>query len=181
MKSLLVEAFTRFAMLRAVLLAMMGAVTWLFPEFLLDGMVYVLTGYAMLNGVLGISDYFQYKSKRPKVMNEFKLTVNGLFIAFSTISVVYYRYLVSILPVFLGGFMMVESIVYFVIAVSHNTKARLFLTFLAVLIMIGGIAAAIFTFGFGGIRTLSQIFGTLLLLSCAYEWLIYIVHRRSRC
>lgn len=179
MKSLLFNKFAKFAMLRAVLLAILGIVTFLFPEFLLGGMVYVVAGYAIVNGAFGVTDFFQHKNESPKTVNYETIVIACLLIILGIISVVYYRHLVSILPVFLGGFMMVESIVYFANALFSDTKAKPFLILLAVFIMIGGIASNIFTFGFGGIRTLSQIFGTLLLLSCVYELFIYIVQRRT--
>ncbi|GEM_PF-2809702 len=179
LKALLFEKFARFAMLRAALLAIMGIVTFLFPEFLLIGMVYAVAGYVILNGALGITDYFRHKNESQKTVHYVNIAVACLLIIFGILSVVYYRYLVSILPVFLGGLMMVESIVYFINALFPHTKAKPFLILLTVFIMIGGIASNVFTFGFGGIQTLSQIFGTLLLLSCGYELFIYIVHRRA--
>lgn len=179
MNSLLLKKFTKFAILRAVLLAIIGTVTFMFPKFLLDGMVYVVTGYVILNGVLIIIDYPQHKNETPKAFNFINVSTACLLIIFGILSIVYYRYLVDILPVFLGGAMMIESIVYFVNALFSDRKAKPFLIILAVLIMIGGIVSNIFTFGFGGIQTLSQIFGTLLFLSCTYELFIYVVHRRA--
>ncbi len=58
MKPLLYEKFTKYEMLRTVLLGIMGIVTFLFPDFLLSGMVYVISGYMVLNGALSIADFF---------------------------------------------------------------------------------------------------------------------------
>ncbi len=179
LKSLLVEKFAKYAVFRAALLAIMGIVTFLLPEFLLSGMVYVIAGYMILNGALGITDYFLRKNENGKTASFVNIAVACLLIVFGVLSVVYYRYVVGILPVFLGGLMMIESMVYFVIALFTSAKIKPLLIFLAVFIMIGGITSNIFTFGFGSIRTLSHIFGTLLLLSCAYELFVYIVHRKT--
>jgi len=178
LKTLLFEIFARFAMFRATLLAIMGIVTFFFPEFLLNKMVFVIAGYAILNGALGITDYFRHKNESQKTVHYVNIALACLLIILGTLSAVYYRYLVSILPVFLGGLMMAESIIYFVNALFSYTKAKPFLFLITVFIMIGGIASNVFTFGFGGIQTLSQIFGTLLLLSCVYELFIHIVHQR---
>jgi uncharacterized membrane protein HdeD (DUF308 family) len=166
-------------MLRAVLLGIVGIATFLFPEFLLNGMVYVIAMYAILNGALSIADYFLHGRDDKKATSYVNIAIACLLIVFGNLSVIYYRYLVSILPVLLGGLMMIESIVYFVIALCPVTKTKLLLIILAVFIMIGGIVANIFTFGFGGVLTLSQIFGTLLLLSCVYELVVCLINRKA--
>ena len=176
---LLSEKFARYSILRAAILFAIGAVTFLFPEFLLHGMVYVIAAYAILNGALGIADYFLGKKSSPGAAGYVSFVAACLLILFGILSVVYFRYLVSILPVFLGVLMMIESIVYFVIALYMNKGTKPVLIILAVSIMIGGIVANIFTFGFGGVTTLSHIFGTLLLLSCAYELTVYLTRRKA--
>lgn len=175
----LFEKFTRYSIFRAAILCVMGIVTFFFPEFLLSGMVYVIAGYAILNGILSIADYFLREKAAPKAINYVSLIFACLLIIFGILSIAYFRYLVSLLPVFLGVLMMIESIVYFVIALYEVTRTKPILIVLAVFIMIGGIVANIFTFGFGGVLTLSHIFGTLLLLSCAYELIVYLIHRKT--
>lgn len=175
----LFEIFTRYSIFRMAILFLMGAVTFLFPEFLLTGMVYVIAGYAILNGVLSIVHYFRREKAVPKAITCVNLIFACLLIVFGTLSIVYFRYLVSILPIFLGVLMMIESIVYFVIALYAFKWTKPLLIILAVFIMIGSIVANIFTFGFGSVLTLSQIFGALLLLSGAYELIVYLKHRKA--
>jgi uncharacterized membrane protein HdeD (DUF308 family) len=157
----------------------MGIVTFFFPEFLLSGMVYVIAGYAILNGTLSIADHFLNEEVASKAINYGNLIFACLFIIFGILSIVYFRYLVSILPVFLGVLIVIKGFVYFMIALHANTSTKPILIILAVSIMIGGIVANIFTFGFGGVLTLSHIFGTLLMLSCAYELIFYLIHRKT--
>lgn len=177
--NLLFEKFTRYSILRAAILCVMGIVTFFSPEFLLSGMVYVIAGYAILNGALSVANYLLHEKVAHKAINCVSLIAACLLIIFGILSIVYFRYLVSILPVFLGVLMMIESIIYFVIALCAVTRTKPILIILAVFIMIGGIAVNIFTFGFGDVLALSQIFGTLLLLSCAYELIVYLIHQKA--
>jgi hypothetical protein len=75
--------------------------------------------------------------------------------------------------------MIAESIVYFVTALCTKAAIRPLLIVLAVIIFIGGAACVIYTFGFGGLLTLSQIFGVLLLLSCVYELAVCLSRRKA--
>lgn len=172
--NLLFEKFAKYSAIRMAILFAMGVVTLLFPELLLLGMVYVIAWYTILCGVLSVADYFL---PAPKAVNYVSLIFACLLIVFGVLSIVYFRYLVSLLPVFLGVIMMIESIVYLLIARCAVTKIKSALFFIAVFIMIGSIVTNIFTFGFGGVLTLSHIFGTLLMLSCVYERLVYLTHR----
>lgn len=179
LKSLLFEKFIKYAMLRAAFLGIMGIITFLFPEFLLNGMVYVIGGYVILNGALSIVGAVIHGRNDNKTTSYVNIVISCLLIICGMLSIVYHRYLISILPVFLGSLMMIEGIVYFIIALRLVTKTKLLLIFISVFIMIGGIASNIFTFGFGGLPILSQIFGTLLLLSCLYELIAYLVYRKT--
>ena len=53
----------KHANLRAILLGIMGAVSFLFPDFLISGMVYVIAAYAILNGLLGVMDFISNKGE----------------------------------------------------------------------------------------------------------------------
>ena len=107
--------FIKYAMVRAALLLVMGVLTLRFPQFLLRAIVYVLAGYAILNGVLSVVDYFGNRDDSPLYLD---FVTGFLSIALGVVTAVFFHHFVSILPVFLGVLMMLEGIVYFVNAMS---------------------------------------------------------------
>jgi uncharacterized membrane protein HdeD (DUF308 family) len=165
-------------MLRATILGLMGVVTLLFPESLLSGMIYVIAGYALLNGALSVASFVADKNETKTPVNYLNLAGAALMIILGLFSIVYYRYLVRTLPVFFGALTMLEGAVYFVASLGARTKLKAVLILFAILIAIGGIILIIFTFGFGGLQTLSRIFGGLLLISCVYELIAYQAYRK---
>lgn len=173
MSLLLYDRFVRYSMLRAALLGIMGVVTLLFPEFLINAFVYVIAGYVILNGALSVFDYIL--SEKASI-NYFNLILCCLLAVSGIPMIVYFRYLVGILPVFLGGLAMIESVVYFVIAMCTQKIKRKILIALAVLILTGGSVVVLITFG--SLPTLSRVFGGVLLLSCVYELIACLIHRK---
>lgn len=174
---LLYEKFTKHAILRAVLLGVMGVATFFFPEFLLSGMVYVIAGYVILNSALSVVNYFIREKASKASINYLNLIIGCLLIIFGILTIIYFRRLVSILPVFLGVLMMIEGAAYFVIAMCASKIKRRILIALAVFILIGGGVVVLTTFG--SLMTLSQVFGVFLLLSCVYELVAYLIHGKA--
>lgn len=172
------EKIAKSAIFRVLLLGVMGAITFLFPKFLEKDVVYVIAGYAILNGVLGIIDFVQKKGEEEKIIYYLNVFVAGLSITGGIICIIYCRYLASIQPVFLGVLLVIEGIVYFVAALCVKSKLKVLLVFIALLVAFGGVTLMLFTFGFGGLMTLSKMFGSLLFLSCINELLIYSVYKK---
>ncbi len=52
------ENVSKYAIFRAAILCIMSIATFVFPDFLLNGMVHVIAGYMVLNGALYIVDLF---------------------------------------------------------------------------------------------------------------------------
>lgn len=173
------ENVSKYAIFRAAILCIMSIATFIFPDFLLNGMVYVIAGYMVLNGALCIADCFTHNKEAKTPINYVSFVLACLLIVLGIFFIAYYRYIVSILPVFLGALMIAESIVCFVTALCTKAVIRPLLIVLAVIIFIGGAASVIYTLGFGGLPTLSQIFGVLLLLSCIYELAVYLSRRKA--
>ena len=103
----------------------------------------------------------------------------GLAIVCGILCVVYYRYLASAQPVFYGALLVIEGIVHFVAAVCAKSKLKAISIILSLLLAFGGCSLIVFTFGFGGLPTLSKMFGGLLLFSCMSELLIYLMHKMN--
>lgn len=165
--------------LRAVLLGAMGLVTLLFPEFLKSSIIYAVAAYSILNGALGILDFLSGRGREEKHIAYLNLFVAAAAILFGILSMVYFRYLISILPVFSGALLLIESVIYFIAALCADSKLKALLVILSLLVAGGGATLVIFTFGFGGLQTLAKIFSGLLFLSCVIELLLGLIYRNK--
>ena len=169
----------KYANLRAVLLGIMGVLSFLFPEFLTSGMVYVIAAYVILNGLLGVMDFISNKGGEDKSIVYLNLIAAGLAVICGVSCIVYFRYLVNLLPVFLGTLLIIEGLVHLVAAVCSKTRFRSLLIVIALVIAFGGAATILFSFGFGGLLMLSRLFGNVLLLSSVSELLIHLIYKKD--
>lgn len=185
---LLYERFAKFALPRAVFWGIMGIILFALPKFLLDSMFYTIVGYMLVDGIWRIVNFVRESTLTSHVHNKktvlplrFFSLVAAIFLIVAVIhSIVFRHLLIQVTPVYLGGLLMLESIIYFVIALCAN-KFRGLLVVLSVIIFLGGAAVLIFTFGFGidGILGLAKVSGTTLLLACFYELVAYLIYRRN--
>ena len=169
----------RGSLLRAALLCVMGVAVLLFPDFLKGGILYAIAAYAILNGTLGIVDFAVGKDSKGMCLSYLNVITAGLAIVCGILCVVYFRYIVSVQPVFFGVLLVIESIVHFVAALCAKSMLKVLSIIISILLAFGGCALVVFTFGFGGLPTLSKMFGGLLLLSCISELLIYLMYKLS--
>lgn len=168
----------KYAMLRGGILAVIAAITFLYPSFLTDGMVYVIAAYSVLNGILGSMRYIGIKGNEEKRSFNLHLFLSSVSILFGILCIIYFRYAVGILPVFLGMLLIVESVVHFIAVLNVKSKLKPVMILLSISAVVGGIALIIFTFGFGDMKALSQIFGSLLILSCIEEFLLHLHYQQ---
>lgn len=169
----------RWSGLRAALLGAMGLVTLLFPEFLQGSIIYAVAAYAILNGALGILDFLSGRGREEKHIAYLNLFITAAAILFGILSIVYFRYLISIMPVFSGALLLIESVVYFIAALCAESRLKVLLVILSLLVAGGGATLVIFTFGFGGLEPFAKIFSSLLFLSCVIEVLLGLIYRNK--
>lgn len=167
----------RGAAIRAAFLGIMGIVVLMFPDFLAGGIIYAIATYAILNGALGVLNFAMNRNGEEKPLSYFNVIVAGLAIVCGILCVVYFRYLASVQPIFFGVLLVIEGVAHFVAAVCAKSKLKALSIIFSLLLAFGGCALIIFTFGFGGLATLSKMFGGLLLFSCVSELLIYLMNR----
>ena len=170
------KKIARWSGLRAALLGAMGLVTLLFPEFLQGSIIYAVAAYALLNGAL---DFLSGRDREEKHIAYLNLFITAAAILFGILSIVYFRYLISIMPVFLGVLLLIESVVYFIAALCAESRLKALLVILSLLVAGGGMALVIFTFGFGGLEPFAKIFSGLLFLSCVIELLLGLIYRNK--
>lgn len=172
------KKMARWSGLRAALLGTIGLATLLFPEFLQGGVIYAVSAYALLNGTLGIADFLSGGRKEHMAYGSLFAAIAAIL--FSVLSVVYVRYLMSILPVFLGALLLAEGVIYFMAALCAKSRWKALLVMLSLLVAGGGTTLMIFTFGFGGLQPLAKMLSTLLFLSCVIEVLIGRIYRHTK-
>lgn len=170
----------RWSVFRAALLGVMGIATLLSPEFLKGGIIYAVAAYIILNGAMGIIDFISGRGKEEKHIAYLNLLGAAAAILFGILGIVYFRYLISILPVLLGALLLIESGVYFIAALCAECKLKALLIILSLLVAAGGVILVVFTFGFGGLLPLAKIFSTLLFLSCVIELLIGLIYKNTK-
>ena len=173
------KKIARWSGLRAALLGAMGLVTLLFPEFLQGSIIYAVAAYAILNGALGILDFLSGRGREEKHIAYLNLFITAAAILFGILSIVYFRYLISIMPVFSGVLLLIESVVYFIAALCAESRLKALLVILSLLVAGGGMALVIFTFGFGGLEPFAKIFSGLLFLSCVIELLLGLIYSKT--
>lgn len=169
----------RGAVIRAALLGVLGVAVILFPDFLTGGIIYAIAAYAILNGVLGVHNCAVNRNGEEKPLSYLNASVAVLAIVCGVLCIVYFRYLASAQPVFFGMLLVIEGVVHFVAAVCAKSKLKALSIIFSLLLAFGGCALVVFTFGFGGLPTLSKMFGGLLLFSCISELLIYLMHKMN--
>lgn len=163
------------SVLRAVLLAMLGIVAFLFPDFLDRGMIYAVAAYAIFNGAIGIvNSFLRGEQQRIAYLN---IGLAVFAVIGGILSIVYFRYLSSIQPVFYGALLAIESIVYFAAVLKVKNKIKPIFIVVTLLVLCGGVALTLYSFGFGGLPGLSKMFGGLLLLSSVGELLIHLMEK----
>ncbi|SNS87778.1 Short repeat of unknown function [Anaerovirgula multivorans] len=188
-KSLLFDKFAKFAMLRAAFWGSMGIILFALPDFLLDGMFYAIVGYMLVDGIWRIVDFVResaanhiHEKKAGSLLRYFSLVIAVLLIVVVIHSIIFRHLLIQVTPVYLGGLLLLEGILYFVIALCANTfMQRGLLVALSGITFLGGAAVLVFTFGFGigGIPGLTKVSGAALLLACLYELVAYLVYRKN--
>lgn len=160
--------------MRALLLGAMGVITSVYPTFLLQAMTYVLAGYLLFNGLLCVIG--SLNGRRSSAAPPF-LIIGCPLLIFGVLSVSCFRYLVSILPVFLGLLVLAEGIVYLAVSICTESRYRTLPIVISLIIIAGGPVVILITFG--GLLTLSRIFAILLLLSCIFELTVWLVTHRN--
>lgn len=189
MSFILFERFTKLSLLRAVFWLIMGISLLLMPDFLLGGLFYVLIGYLIVNALLHIFFFARettagdtQDSKAALASRYISLVIAVLFVIISAHFIIYREWLNEFTPVFLGGLLMLEGILYFVIALCAVTTLQKFLlVILSGTTFLQAALAIAFTFGFGvgGVTGMTTVLGIALLLAFLYEIAAFSIARRN--
>lgn len=192
MNLVLFERFAKLSLVRAAFWLVMGVSLLIMPEldFLLNGMFYVLTGYFLVNAVLRIFFFVReattennQNNRANSVCRYISLAIAILYIIAAIHFIIYREWLNEFTPAFLGGLLMLEGILYFVIALCSNTVLQKFLlVVLSITTFLGAVVTIGFTFGFGigDVRGTMIVLGIALLLAFLYEITAFFVYRKNK-
>ena len=120
MARILAEGFAKRANLRAVLLGTMGIIALLFSDFLQSGMIRAFAVYMILNGCLGVRDWFAGGTDKKAVCG----LMTAAAIICGILCIAYHHYLTTMQPVFYGAVLMVEGSICFVTATATKGLNR---------------------------------------------------------
>lgn len=190
MSFILFARFTKLSLLRAVFWLVMGISLLLMPDFLLGGLFYVLIGYLLINAFFRIvfftcettAEYLQ-NNKGALASRYAGLMIAVLFLIVAVHFIIYREWLNEFTPVFLGGLLILEGMLYFVIALcAATTLQKLLLVILSGATFLQAIIAIAFTFGFGigGLTGMTKVLGIALLLAFLYEIAAFCANRRNQ-
>ncbi|WMJ86993.1 hypothetical protein [Anaerocolumna sp. MB42-C2] len=189
MYSLLFKNLTKYALFRASFWGVLGMILLTLPDFYLNGMFYMIVGYMLTVGIWRIVGFARecavnhIKDKKMcSPLRYFSLLVAVLLIVVVIQSIIFRHLMIRVTPVYLGGLLLLESILYFIIALCANTfMQRGLLVAFSGIVFLGGAAVLAFTFGFGigGIMGLTKVSCAALLFACLYELTAYLVYRKN--
>ena len=188
----LFERFTKLSLVRAAFWLVMGISLLIMPklEFLLNGLFYMLIGYLFVNAILRTIFFARERTTVNKHNNASKsvipyisLGIAILFVIAAVHLIIFREWLNEFTPVFLGGLLMLEGILYFVIALCAVTSLqKSLLIIISGAVFLGAAIAIAFTFGFGvgGVTVMTRILGIALLLAFLYEISAFYTYRRNK-
>ncbi|HCC34343.1 MAG TPA: hypothetical protein DEQ02_01410 [Ruminococcaceae bacterium] len=166
------------AIIRAGLLFLICIAAFAFPDFMTNGMVYVISGYLILNCALSVVEFSVRKREGATSANYVSLVFACCLAGLGLLALCYYRYVLGLIPLFLGVVITAMGAAYLAAAAGMRTNGKPLVIVLAVFIAIGGAVLALCTFadalGFDALSILAQIFGLLTLLSAICEVAIYV-------
>ncbi|WP_018751223.1 hypothetical protein [Paenibacillus sanguinis] len=180
LRTLLFESYAKYALLRAAYWGVMGILLFAVPSFLFMGMFYAIIGYMLVDGILHVVNFYKKKTGSP--LRYVSLVIAVLLMAVVIHSIVFRHLLIELTPVYLGGLLLLESLLYAGITLcAHPYRKRALLGALSGMVLLSGAAVLVFTFGFGvgGISGLAKVSGAALLLVCLYEGTAYFVYRKN--
>lgn len=192
MRFTLFERFTKLSPVRAVFWLVMGASLFIKPEldFLLNGLFYALTGYLLVNAVLRIIFFIRETIRKSDQKRAAVLVVRCgsiaialTFIVAAIHLIIFREWLHEFTPALLGGLLMLEGVLYFVIALCAITALQKFLlVILSGAVCLTAIISIGFTFGFGvnGVTGMIIVLGIALLSASLYEIAAFLVDCKNR-
>lgn len=179
MRFVLFDRFTRLSFIRAAFWLLMGLCLLSIQNFLLGGSFYLLIGYLLINAVLRIILFIRETTTKHEQRNTativfryISLMLAVLLIITAVHLIIFRDWLNEFTPVFLGALLMLEGILYFMIALCAATALQKFLLILlSTAAFFDAVTGIIFTFGFGigGVYGITMVLGITLLCAFLYE------------
>lgn len=166
----LFNTFARYTLLRFVFYLLLGLAMLFMPAAIITAIVYIIGGYLVVMGLVNIAMYFMHKSD-----SSFELVGGILLAVIGVLLFVFTRQVASILPIFIGVFLVLAGIFQLVQGLDSKRvlgKFNWLQIVLGILVIVGGVIGIINPFD--TLVVLFQLFGALLLIMAVNELLAYI-------
>ncbi len=171
-------SLSRFALLRSFVYILAGILMVLFPQIIMNFIVYVFAAYLALLGIINLISYFRFRSSGLGAFNlvsgVFLITLGILMVAFSTA-------IISILPIFLGLLLVLAGAFNLSQSLHYNRtmgSPNALLIVLNILIIVGGVLVIVNPFSSAVL--LFQIFGGITLALGVGELFAFFFYRRAK-
>ena len=170
------DKFQRYILLRAVVYIAFGIFAVIEPEMLFQSIVYVVSIYLAILGILGIFSGFRAKKETDTYGGSF---ISGIFLIIAAAIILFFApAIASIFPFFLGILIVINAVYQLINAVNaKNAGASGFgwIIFSLILAVLGIIL--IFN-PFSSLLVLFQIFGGILILMAISEVIAYFKFKK---
>lgn len=169
------DAIAKYALIRAIIYILFGALLLAMPQAVMKAIVYVLAGYLIVLGLLAI---FSFARGRPVWLFGAGFAVGLVLIVFGILMIVFQRQLLSIVPILFGLLLVVGGA--FVVALGINAgrfigKSNWWLIILGALVVIG---ALVIVFNpFDSLMVLARIYGVIVIALGVAQAAIYFIYK----
>ncbi|MGD9559418.1 MAG: HdeD family acid-resistance protein [Oscillospiraceae bacterium] len=171
----LFDVLSRHALVRAVLDILLGLAMLIFPQPVIQAIVYLLAAYAAVVGIIGIVQYI-----RNRQQGVYELVVGILLVILAALMVAFTRPLVSVLPFFIGALLVIAGAFQAGQAIQARRvwgRVNVLQLVLGVLVIAGGVVGIVNPFA--SLVFLFRVFGGVILVMGVNELLIAIAAKRA--
>lgn len=174
--NLFIENFRRYALIRAVLYIVFGALALLNPGSLFRWLVIIISAYIAFLGILDLIAAFRLKKHTQTLGPEF--TKGWLLILLAAIIFFFAKGIMGLLPFFLGLTIVVNGIYQLVNAINGRQIGISGMGWILYSIFIMIVGIVLLFNPFGSLLVLFQIFGAVLIVMGIVQIINYIQLRR---
>lgn len=171
------QKLAQYALLRAVIYIALGIVMLIWPQTVMNVIVYILAAYAIVMGLVTIIS--AVRSRQTSDDFGYSLTTGILMLALGAVLIIFTQAILSILPIFLGVLLILGGAFNLAQALSAGRsigKTNIFLIFAGILVIIGGVLVIFNPFGAAVI--LFRIFAAAVIIMGIGEAINYFTYRK---
>lgn len=168
------DVMKKYAIFRCVFYLVLGLAMLIFPDTVVQIIIYILAAYAVISGIISLV------SSRKAEGGSGSLVGGILLIALGVCLFLFYKAIASILPIFVGVMMILIGIAQLAQAFGarqYTGKLNVFQLILGLLVLVGGVVGVLNPFG--SLIILFRVFGALTLIMAVNEFSLFLTLRKA--